>query len=664
MTQLHTNSDDRIARLKAGLSDDPKVSRSVDRLRLRRPANVLAGATLHAAARQEQGLELSELEDSLLEVLRGFIPEEEIAAAGKAYREASPAAVDRVFPAEVGHLEVGEPYTFADLGRDLSALAPGILAQPNVSIVDVTTLAEGQPVDDAAFLEAMAATGSGATVLTAPRQEVPDALVLPTELPLKRFTCVRDTADQWGGSDEIHWAFAAGADCAARSTYASPQFGDVDTGESRDFAADAYVFAGEVAQHLITNIQCWEKDQGDLFGELRARLRDVADTCSRAAVGIMQDGEKQEAALAAVIAVVAALIDWLLGWLVNDDDLVGDRSVAFTRAGLQALNGRDTVLDFTSSGHYRLTFGCRTQALRQPTASTQISYRILGSNEAYAVIGSSPFGPAVAQRNDLNVLYVTDSSGQSLGGRRGTGLGWEGWWNLRHVSSGARPALAQHGTKTIFAVRGAGTDRSVYSGIVSTAAPYKFPDVTSSHGPALAVFNNAVHCVVADGADGRLMHATAPDGTTWSPFTPVAGDIGGLRSTGSPALAVFNNKLYCVYAMQYPDSSAQHDGTLWSVVFDGTRWSALPLPGDRKVPPGIGVGLAAFGTTKLYIATRGPKGDQSLYWAVSFDGSTWSAFTQIPGAWTADTPSLAFWDATPVMQARGLYLTYRGPGTE
>lgn len=28
-------------------------------------------------------------------------------------------------------------------------------------------------------------------------------------------------------------------------------------------------FTGEVDQHLMVNIQCWEKDQGDIFKELR-----------------------------------------------------------------------------------------------------------------------------------------------------------------------------------------------------------------------------------------------------------------------------------------------------------------------------------------------------------------------------------------------------------
>ncbi|MFF3018263.1 hypothetical protein [Streptomyces sp. NPDC057939] len=90
MTQLDSDFEDRLARLKAGLSGDPKVSRSVDRLRLRRPANLLAGVTLHAAARKERRLELTELEESLLHMLRGVISDEEITVAGQAFQEAAP----------------------------------------------------------------------------------------------------------------------------------------------------------------------------------------------------------------------------------------------------------------------------------------------------------------------------------------------------------------------------------------------------------------------------------------------------------------------------------------------------------------------------------------------------------------------------------------------
>ncbi|WP_327732729.1 hypothetical protein OG749_01540 [Streptomyces nojiriensis] len=95
MTQLDGNYEERLARLRASLSDEPRVSRSVDRLHRRRPVNILADVTLHAAARNEQGMELSDLEDSLIQVLSAVISDEEIAAAGKAYQEAAPGAVGR-----------------------------------------------------------------------------------------------------------------------------------------------------------------------------------------------------------------------------------------------------------------------------------------------------------------------------------------------------------------------------------------------------------------------------------------------------------------------------------------------------------------------------------------------------------------------------------------
>ena len=51
-----------------------------------------------------------------------------------------------------------------------SAVAPqvDIVAQPNVSIVDVTTVAEGGSFDTPEFLAAMEEYGTGATVLTEP----------------------------------------------------------------------------------------------------------------------------------------------------------------------------------------------------------------------------------------------------------------------------------------------------------------------------------------------------------------------------------------------------------------------------------------------------------------------------------------------------------------
>jgi hypothetical protein len=47
-----------------------------------------------------------------------------------------------------------------------------------------------------------------------------------------------------------------------------------------------------------------------------------------------------------------------------------------------------------------------------------------------------------------------------------------------------------------------------------------------------------------------------------------------------------------------------------------------------------------------------------VYWNYSTDGTTWTPFTQLVGAWTADSSALA-----TSRHREGLFLAYRGPGT-
>ncbi|MFF3699456.1 hypothetical protein [Streptomyces sp. NPDC002221] len=106
MAQLASCPDSRLARLRAVLSDDPEVSRSASGLERNRPANVPAGAAVHVAARLEQGLELWDLEQDLLEVVRAFVGEEETTACGQAYRQASPRTAAGLFPEQISRLPV------------------------------------------------------------------------------------------------------------------------------------------------------------------------------------------------------------------------------------------------------------------------------------------------------------------------------------------------------------------------------------------------------------------------------------------------------------------------------------------------------------------------------------------------------------------------------
>ncbi|MFE5560206.1 hypothetical protein [Streptomyces sp. NPDC056544] len=193
MVQLDSTPEERLARLRARLGDEPKVSRSATRMQRNRPANALVGVTLHAAARQEQGLPLSALEQCLVDVLGAFVPGEEVSEYGKAYRQASVTTAAQLFPEAVTRLRIEDSYTDDTLVADLPALVAEIVAQPNVAIIDASALAPGQGMDSQAFMEAMAEYGGSAvTVVTGPARKEEDALAgaaMPVELRLKRFQC-------------------------------------------------------------------------------------------------------------------------------------------------------------------------------------------------------------------------------------------------------------------------------------------------------------------------------------------------------------------------------------------------------------------------------------------------------------------------------------------
>jgi hypothetical protein len=131
------------------------------------------------------------------------------------------------------------------------------------------------------------------------------------------------------------------------------------------------------------------------------------------------------------------------------------------------------------------------------------------------------------------------------------------------------------------------------------------------------------------------------DGTTWTAFTPLAAG----STDRSPALASYNGKLY----------SAHRDldqGLHWNRL-DGTTWS-----GYTAFPPARAVGTPALATYngKLFCLVRRTTPDMwgtlGLSWA-SFDGTRWSAFSQLSNTAGYNAPALAVHD-------NKLYVAYRG----
>lgn len=357
----------RMDRTRAILSGARSDSRGARRVLTNRPGNVMLGTLLHAGARLEAGLPLTDLEQRLVDLASKYVPVPELRAFGRAYAEARAAGPVPALPEAVTRRPVETGYSLAELTDDLPVIGQQVLAQPNTRVVDLGALAPDEPIDDEAFTSALATHARGITILTGP--PVPDTGTLgalTVRLRMHRFHCVKESGEV--GRDEVYWAVAAGSDTTARKSFKTREYGAVSTGDSEDFdyvyQEQTYLFSGTADQHVTTDIQCWEADDssGGFYNDLRSALSDFADYAARASSQLTTAGDNETAraaAWAAFMSLGAGLLNAILGWLTNDDDLVCERSIGFTRSGLLALAARPNNEDYWhfnggGGGHHKL----------------------------------------------------------------------------------------------------------------------------------------------------------------------------------------------------------------------------------------------------------------------------------------------------------------------
>jgi hypothetical protein len=356
----------RVNKLREQLSGARADSRAAQRLHKNRASNPLVGVALHAAARLAEGHPLSDLEQSIVDALGTRISPEEIKEWGTAYRETKGSRKNEFLPDAIAALPIETPYTIKDLAISLPELSKEVEAQPNVRVVDIAGLAPDQELDpgDEAFLAAAKELGTSVTVFMntavqpkpAPDPTSAEAgsgetlsasevfMIVPT-----RLQTIQESAGEVG-SDEIFWAMAAGSDTGDKWEYRSREFGSCDTGDWDYFHGDDRAFVGRVNTAVTLNVELWEADAGQVFGEITKVLYQVANACMDAAVALQEgagSGEEGNAAgWAALIAAVAALVGFLLSLFVNDDDFVDDRNFGWTRSALLSLQGQEKRFRF------------------------------------------------------------------------------------------------------------------------------------------------------------------------------------------------------------------------------------------------------------------------------------------------------------------------------
>ncbi|WP_280300274.1 hypothetical protein [Nocardia abscessus] len=194
--------------------------------------NLLVGVWLHAAARAEQGLELTELERTILGPWQDRLGEE-VREAGRVYREQrdgdGPVAV---LPQAVTSRSLQEGFTVKEYQQVLAELLPQILAAPNIAVVDRAKLATGEKLTTPEYTAALGEYGYGVvgcTDRTSPQAGV-SSEPFRARLEWNGFLCYRAVGDQGGGKDEIYWTAACNATDYQHTTR-TKQTGDVEEGK-------------------------------------------------------------------------------------------------------------------------------------------------------------------------------------------------------------------------------------------------------------------------------------------------------------------------------------------------------------------------------------------------------------------------------------------------
>jgi hypothetical protein len=301
------------------------------KLAANRPRNWLLALTLHSFTKFADGVPLTDLEQSIVTGFQhnGF-SNAEIKQHGQAAKAIPQQVRKELFPDRFARLRPGQDgYSMADLKNDVAEIVKSFRAMPNVVDVDVEAIHAGRATraefrTDRATLREHA---SGALVAIEPSAAAP-----PGRYTIKatRFRCIDRASDSiFGPSNEPYWVFGSTDGDKAKATRSSV-FGDVDSGESRNFSATDGIMWGlnGAAQALPDGevgalISLWEHDEGDP----KKIQEGVAAAFAAAAAILIASGVA--AWVGAVVAGVGAVVHWLLGFM--DDDHIADQT--FTVSG-------------------------------------------------------------------------------------------------------------------------------------------------------------------------------------------------------------------------------------------------------------------------------------------------------------------------------------------
>lgn len=301
------------------------------KLAVNKERNWLLALTLNSFAKLEANAQLTDLEESIVVAFRknGF-SDDELKSHGRLYQQMPEQVRQEIFPGKFAALTPQKKFSMQDLRQEAPTIVKSVLSMKNVTDIDIKAIHAGSatlrdfPLASREVLEEHA---SGMLVALTPNTTPPNPRYT---IKATSFRCNdRQTDSVFGPSNEPYWIFGSLGGGSAVTTR-SGIFGDVDSGESRNFSSTEGCIWGQncAAQDLPdgeigTLIQLWEHDEGNP-DKIKAG---VAAAFAAAASILAATGVA--AWVGAVVAGVGAVVQWLLGFL--DDDHIADQTIVFTR---------------------------------------------------------------------------------------------------------------------------------------------------------------------------------------------------------------------------------------------------------------------------------------------------------------------------------------------
>ena len=341
-------SDNHTSLLRAQLSAPPGDDRSGWQLRENRTENVLIAVTLHAAARRELGLKLTELELQLTDQLAALFDEATMEEFGRIYREPnSQSGIIELFPDLVTQRPLGAGVGIEQLSEWLESAEKEITALPTVRSLTVHELVAGglNGTEEVVVVTAPPTKGTDSEVDTG--HEV--------RIRLVRSRC--DRAPHGAVRDEIHWGAGAGSDLYAQTVTLTPQLDSVQSGSSNSFAHNTHFFKGPAQEFVVGHIRCWESSPGSQSHRVEMR-RGLTDVARHGAVIASQLNRSGEGSHIGLMVGMARLISWL--FVLDGKNAIAEKTIAFSRDALVHLarngDGRSKmVFDASALERHTLT---------------------------------------------------------------------------------------------------------------------------------------------------------------------------------------------------------------------------------------------------------------------------------------------------------------------